>query len=244
MCGRYSITTPIEAMRRLFGFQGLPNLGANYNVAPTSAVPIVRMMDGAREVAMARWGLVPSWAKEIRPKPLINARAETIAEKPSFKSSYRRRRCLVPADGYYEWRKEPNGSKQPFYIYRADGQMFGMAGIWTDWMSPDGSELDTMAIATTSANETLSSLHHRMPVMIPETDFELWLDPTIEKSDDIDALLRPAQNELFQAHPVSKQVSRVGADDPSLIEPIEIEPIELEPESSGTQEDDEQLDLL
>ena len=174
MCGRYSITTPVEAMRQLFNFQGLPNLGANYNVAPTSAVPLVRMQDGNRDIAMARWGLVPSWAKEIRPKPLINARSETVAEKPAFKSSYRRRRCLVPADGYYEWHTTSHGLKQPYYIHRKDSGVIAMAGIWSDWMSPDGSELDTMAILTTEANAALKKLHHRMPVMIQESDFDLW----------------------------------------------------------------------
>jgi putative SOS response-associated peptidase YedK len=228
MCGRYSITTPVEAMRQLFSFQGLPNLGANYNVAPTSAVPLVRMLDGKRDIAMARWGLVPSWAKEILSKPLINARCETVAEKPAFKTSYRRRRCLVPADGYYEWHTTRQGLKQPYYIHRKDSQMIAMAGIWSDWMSPDGSELDTMAILTTEANAALKSLHHRMPVMIQESDFNLWLDPAIERDAAIDALLVPAAEDLLEAYPVSTRVNRVGVDEPSLIEPIELEPNEAE----------------
>lgn len=241
MCGRYSITTPVEAMRRLFGFDGLPNLGANYNVAPTSAVPIVRLDDQQRAVAMARWGLVPSWAKEIRPKPLINARAETVSEKPAFQSSFRRRRCLVPADGYYEWKTQADGTKQPYYIHRRDGQMMGFAGIWSDWMAPDGSEIDTMAILTAAANNSLKSLHHRMPVMIGEGDFDLWLDTSIETSAEIDGLLRPADDELLNSHPVSRRVNRVGIDDPSLIDPIELDPPD---EESAAPEDDAQLPLL
>ncbi|TNE36705.1 MAG: SOS response-associated peptidase [Alphaproteobacteria bacterium] len=243
MCGRYSITTPVEAMRRMFKFEGLPNLGANYNVAPTNAVPVVRLKDNHRDIAMMRWGLVPSWAKEIRPKPLINARAETVAEKPAFRGPYRHHRCLVPADGYYEWRKEPDGGKQPYYILRADGQMFAMAGIWTDWMAPDGSELDTMAIITTRANDHLRPLHDRMPVMIEEKDFELWLETSGGKDLDVDALLKPAPNDQFVAHPVSRRVNRVGVDDPELIEPIS-----LREDSSEQPEDkdpkDGQLDLL
>lgn len=243
MCGRYSITTPVEAMRRMFNFQGLPNLGANYNVAPTNAVPVVRLKDGARDIAMMRWGLVPSWAKEIRPKPLINARAETITEKPSFRGPYRHHRCLVPADGYYEWRTDRSGGKQPYYIHRADGQMFAMAGIWTDWMAPDGSEIDTMAIITTQANDQLKSLHHRMPVMIEDENFDLWLEATGENNPQVDALLAPAQNDLFTAYPVSKRVNRVGVDDPSLIEPITLE-TEAAETAQKTKPDDDQLDLL
>ncbi len=224
MCGRYSITTPVEAMRQIFGFSGLPNLAPNYNVAPTHAVPFVRMHDGVREVAMARWGLVPSWAKEIRPKPLINARGETIAEKPAFQSSFRRRRCLVPADGFYEWQRQTRGSKQPYYIHRRDGRPFGMAGIWTDWMAPDGSEVDTLAIITTRANRMIKSLHDRMPVIIAEDDFETWLDPEVEKSPAIEALLRPAPEDLLEAYPVSTRVNRVGEDDAGLIERIDVRP--------------------
>jgi putative SOS response-associated peptidase YedK len=240
MCGRYSITTPTEALRKIFGFAGLPNLGANYNVAPTHAVPFVRVHDGIREMAMARWGLVPSWAKEIRPKPLINARGETVAAKPAFRSSFQRRRCLIPADGFYEWKAQERGPKQPYYIHRKDNRPFGMAGIWSDWMAPDGSELDTLAIITIDANRLIEGLHNRMPVIISEEDFETWLDPAVEKSAAVDALIRPAQEDLLEAYPVSTRVNRVGEDDAGLIEPIG--PV-YQP-NDKTPSDDEQLDLL
>lgn len=220
MCGRYSITTPTEALRRLFEFSGHPNLGPNYNVAPTSIVPFVRTEEGQRSLAMARWGFIPTWAKEVRSQPLINARAETVQEKPSFRGAFKYRRGLVPADGYFEWHKQPDGSKQPWYIYKPDHEPFGMAAVWETYLDPDGTEIDTLAILTSAANKSLAPLHHRMPVVIAPADFERWLqtDPTEAKS--LADLLKPAPNDLFTAHRVDRRVGRVGEDDPEIIKPI------------------------
>ncbi len=220
MCGRYSITTPVEAMAKIFGFSGLPNLGPNYNVAPTNAVPFVRLENKERQIAMARWGLVPSWAKEIRNKPLINVRGETIDEKPAFRSSFKRRRCLVPADGFYEWQKREQGPKQPYYIHRHDGEIFGMAAIWDHWIAPDANEIDSLAIVTTSANKLIGQLHTRMPVILDESDFSFWLDPKNEDFPTLKEMLKPAKEDLLEAYPVTTQVNRVGQEGADLVEPI------------------------
>lgn len=220
MCGRYSITTPVESLRQLFNFTGLPNLGANYNVAPTNAVPFIRMSDGKREMAFARWGLIPGWAKEVRPQPLINARAETVREKPAFRGAFKHRRCLVPADGFYEWQRPERGPKQPWYIHRADGQPMAMAAIWEDWMGPDGTEIDSLAILTTATNERIKSLHHRMPVIVEPEDFVTWLEPEPFDWKPIVSLMKATDNETLDAWPVTTRVNSVANDDPGLIEPI------------------------
>lgn len=243
MCGRYSITTPTEALRRLFDFPGHPNLGPNYNVAPTSIVPFVRVDDGTRELAMARWGFVPSWAKEVRSKPLINARAETVQEKPSFRGAFKYRRALVPANGYFEWHKNTDGSKQPWYIYRPDHEPFGMAAVWETYLDPDGTEIDTLAILTSAANKTLAPLHHRMPVVIAPTDYDRWLltDPT--EASGLGDLIKPGPNDLFTAHPVDKRVGRVGQDDPDIVKAVgpELDSTAASPEK---EDDDDQLSFL
>ncbi len=221
MCGRYSITSPVEALRGLFKFEGpLPNLGPSYNVAPTQAVPIVRLDSGIRRLVFARWGLIPSWAKEVFPKPLINARAETVAVKPSFRAAFQRRRCLVPADGYFEWQKKSTGPKQPFNIGLSEGGPFGMAGIWETWLSSDGSEIESVAIITCEANAKLAFIHNRMPVIIQPTDYESWLDSQRFGAEQVQALLRPAQGNLLRAYPISRRVNTVSNNDPSLLKPI------------------------
>lgn len=231
MCGRYSITMPPEAMRDLFRFEGLPNLPPRYNVAPTQDVPVVRPGEGAgraRELAMLRWGLVPSWSKgtadEILSKsPLINARGESVAQKPSFRSAFARRRCLLPADGFYEWRAMGKGPKQPYHIHRADGRPIAFAGIWDSWSAPDGSDLESVAIVTTNANEALKIIHPRMPVILDEDDFEAWLDTEATEPDAATTFLKPAPDDLLVADPVSRDVNKVSNNDPSLIEPVEID---------------------
>ncbi len=223
MCGRYVLTSPIQALNDLFGTHGLPNLGPNYNVAPTQAIPIIREEQSGRQIRFARWGLIPSWAKEINPRPLINARAETITEKASFKNSFKRRRCLIPADGFYEWQTRGDGSKQPFLIHAANNDPIAMAGIWDNWMGTDGGEVESVAIITTSANKTLKSLHHRMPVIINPGEFETWLSHSPDDRDDKSDMLKPAPDDLLTAHPVSMRVNRIANDDPDLIKPIELE---------------------
>jgi len=216
MCGRYAITTPPQAMRELFAFVEQPNFPARYNVAPTQPVPIIRLESGKRHFALVRWGLVPSWVKEEPQSLLINARAETIAEKPSFRGAFRHRRCLMPADGFYEWKAMPKGPKQPYYIRRRDGKPFAMAAIWDNWMSPNGSEIESCAVVTTEANATLGDIHHRMPVILDEADWDRWLDPAATPKE-LAALMKPAPDDLLEAVPVSDAVNRVANDHAGLV---------------------------
>lgn len=216
MCGRYTITSPPEAMRGLFSYVEQPNFPARYNVAPTQPVPIVRLEGGRRHFALVRWGLVPSWSKEVPQSLLINARAETIAEKPSFRGAFRHRRCLMPADGFYEWKAMPKGPKQPYYIRRRDRKPFAMAAIWDNWMAANGSEIESCAVVTTEANATLAPIHHRMPVILDEKDWDLWLDPATPLKE-LQALMRPAPDDLLEAVPVSDAVNRVANDHAGLV---------------------------
>ena len=209
-------------MRDLFGFCDEPDFPPRYNIAPSQPVPIVIRDGGQRRFMLVRWGLVPSWAKEMPQSLLINARAETIAEKPSFRGAFRHRRALMPADGFYEWKaggreNGKTGPKQPYFIRRRDGAPFAMAALWENWMDAHGSELDTCAIVTTEANETLAPFHHRMPVILDEKDWTLWLDPAATEKE-LRALLRPAPDDLLEAIPVSTRINSPANDDPSLIE--------------------------
>ena len=221
MCGRYALNQTPQQMQELFDFTDLPNFPPRYNIAPTQPVPIVRIVQGRRRFALVRWGLVPSWAKEF-PKgaPLINARGETIKEKPSFRGGFRHRRCLMPADGFYEWRRG-EGPPQPFMVRRKDRAPFAMAAIWEDWMGVDGSEVETCAIVTTSANDTLKPIHHRMPVILDPEDWKAWLDTDDTLVRDAAQLLKPAPDDLLEAFPVSPDVNKVANDEPHLMDPAE-----------------------
>ena len=221
MCGRYSLTTAPEALRRLFDFDVTPNLEPRYNIAPTQSAPVVRpAADGTgRELAMLRWGLIPSWAKDASiGNKMINARAETVAEKPSFRSAFRHRRCLVPADGFYEWRREGE-IRQPFRIGMKGGAPFAFAGLWEHWQSPDGSELETAAILTTNANLALKSIHDRMPVILPPEAYEPWLAPGADHRE-VANLLCPFPPELILAHPVSTYVNSPRNTGPQCLEAV------------------------
>ena len=231
MCGRYSLTTPAEAMRHLFGFAGaLPNLPARYNVAPTQLVPIVRRTrEGARELVQVRWGLIPSWAKDASiGNRLINARAEGLAEKPSFRAAFRARRCLVPADGFYEWQATPQG-KRPYRIGLKGGSgeslpLFAFAGLWERWeKAPDGVPVESCTIVTTAANELLAPIHERMPVILPEEGYAAWLAPDTPPAEAL-ALLKPYPAAAMLLYPVSKRVNSVRFDDALCIAPESAEP--------------------
>lgn len=219
MCGRYLITSPPDAMRAFAAYADQPNFPSRHNIAPTQPVPVVRVENGKRHFVLLRWGLVPSWAKEINTSPLINARAETIFDKASFRQAVRRRRCLFPADGFYEWRREGK-SRQPFVIRRRDRGLFAMAGIWEHWVGSDGSELESAAIVTTDANATLAPVHHRMPVILDPQDFDAWLETPETEAGDLAALLVPAPDDLLDAVPVSDRVNKVANDDAGLLEPV------------------------
>ncbi|MCK6484322.1 MAG: SOS response-associated peptidase [Phycisphaerae bacterium] len=220
MCGRYTIT---ESPRQLaIRFQAelderLADLPPRYNVAPTQIVPIVRFDDGRRVTPM-RWGLVPAWADDPAiGNRLINARGETLASKASFRTAFRKRRCLVPADGFYEWPKSPRG-KTPMRIALADGGVFAFAGLWERWTGPAGDELLTFTIVTTDANEKLKPIHDRMPVILEPASEERWLDPQIDPAKLKD-LIRPAPPDRLVAYAVSKRVNSPKNDEPSLIRP-------------------------
>jgi len=223
MCGRYVITSPPAAIRALFGYAEQPNFPARYNVAPTQPIPIMRLADAQRHFALMRWGLIPAWVKD--PKGfslLINARAESVLDKPAFRNAMRRRRCLIPADGFYEWR-ETGGRKQAFFVRRKDGAPFAFAGLYETWTGPNGEELDTAAIVTTNANRTLSVIHDRMPVILPVEAFDLWLDCAKVDGPTATALMVPARDDAMEAYQVSPAVNRVANDTAALIAPY-VEP--------------------
>jgi putative SOS response-associated peptidase YedK len=229
MCGRYSITTPVEAMRGLFGFAGPGlNLQPRYNAAPTQELPVVRRVAEGddRELVLLRWGLVPPWAKDVKiAARLINARAETVAEKPSFRAAFRRRRCLVPADGFYEWKKAAGGGqKQPFRIRLPDGGPFAFAGLWERWQAEGGEAVESFTIVTTKAAPSVRDIHLRMPVILPPAEYQHWLDPAAD-ADDLGALLRPYEAAL-DTYPVATTVNNVRNDSPDCLKAVtEIPPL-------------------
>jgi putative SOS response-associated peptidase YedK len=220
MCGRYVITSPPEALRRLFGYSEQPNFPARYNIAPTQPVPVVFTENGIRHFRLMRWGLLPAWVRDPRQFTLlINARAETVREKPAFKNAIKRRRCLLPADGYFEW-QILGKIKQPYFIHRRDHQPVGFAGLMETWMGPNGEELDTVAIITAAAGPDLAALHTRVPVTIDPQDFDRWLDCGDVDAKEAAALLTaPAEGE-FAWHAISTRVNHVANDDPQLILPM------------------------
>ena len=216
MCGRYAITMPIDSMRELFGFEARPNLAERYNVAPTQEIPAVRIgySGQGRELAAFSWGLVPSWAKDpAAANRMINARGETIAEKSSFRSAFKRRRCLIPANGFYEWKGGVKGPKHPYFIQLEDGVPFAFAGIWERWEGGDGDHWETCAIVTTDANDALRPIHHRMPVILSPENHETWL--TAEPKEAA-AFMTPYSGEV-EAWPVDTLVNKVQNDGPELV---------------------------
>lgn len=218
MCGRYVITSPPEAIKSYFEYREMPNFPQRFNIAPTQPIPIVRMNAGNPEFVLVRWGLVPSWMKEINPsRPLINARAETLLEKPSFKRAAMRRRCLLPVNGFYEWQRVKGAAPKPYYIQKKDGGLFAMAGIWEHWQGADGSEIESAAVITTAANDTLAPIHHRMPVILDKAAQADWLNVTEFSEKEVYEHLRPADNDVLTAHPVSARVNKVVNDDAQLL---------------------------
>ena len=202
MCGLYSFRTSPEEARRLFGYLEPAAFPPRPHVRPGEPVAIVRLEQDRRHLVLVRWGLVPSWASEIRPgRALINARAETVNQKPSFRNAMKHRRCLVPADGFYEWRGKVAGRKQAFFIHRPDHGPIAFAGLWEHWMSRDGSEIESMAIITTPANATLAPVHERMPAIIAPEAFADWLDCRRVPAGRAAGLLKPAADDLLVAEP-------------------------------------------
>jgi putative SOS response-associated peptidase YedK len=220
MCNRYSLTTPVEPLQRVFGFANLPNLEPRYNIAPSQRVAIVRLTADARELILARWGLIPSWGK-LRPKRLLltNARSEEVRQKPAFRDAFARRRCLVPADGFYEWRKrEGSGESEPWRIVPADGGPFAFAGLWEP-REAEGEGGPSFAILTTAANAKIRTVHDRMPAILPPRDFAVWLSPRTP-ADQLVAILKPCPDARLSLYRVSSRVNNVRNDDAACIAPL------------------------
>jgi putative SOS response-associated peptidase YedK len=216
VCGRYELHSNPAAIALAFGLAHVPPLHPRYNVAPMQEVPIVRVSaSGARELVAVRWGLVPRWAKDpaIGSK-MINARGETVATKPSFRTAFRRHRCLVPANGFYEWMPTADGRKQPVLIAMKDGSVFAFAGLYERWLTGDGEPLDSCTILTTDANDLLRAVHDRMPVIVAPDQYARWLDPA---QDGPQALVAPYASDAMTWWPVSSRVNSVRHDDASLI---------------------------
>jgi putative SOS response-associated peptidase YedK len=217
MCGRYLIITTPEAIRLFFQYPEQPNFPARYNVAPTQPIPIVRLAEGRRQFALVRWGLIPAWVKDPRAfSLLINGRGESVNDKPAFRNAMKRRRCLIPADGFYEW-NEHGDRKRPYVARPRAGGPIAFAGLWESWMGPNGEEMETAAIITTQANSDVAHIHHRMPVIIPQEVFDLWLDPNADLATAT-ALITPAPVGLLEAYEISTAVNRVVNDSPELLE--------------------------
>lgn len=226
MCGRFTLNASPEQLAALFALPEAPVLAPRYNIAPTQPVGIVRLNSQThqREWALTVWGLIPSWAKDpSMGARMINARAETVAEKPAFRAAFKRRRCLVPASGFYEWQKQ-GARKQPHYITHADGGPLAFAGLWESWRGPDGSELDTCTILTTEPNELMATLHNRMPVILAPEDYGQWLgsggDASSHELDQMRHLLRPFPAAAMKAYPISTYVNNPRNEGDACIAPL------------------------
>ena len=220
MCGRYELHTHPAVVALAMGLQYPPAIEARYNIAPTQQVPIVRLEDGERELSQIRWGLVPFWAKDISiGSKMINARAETITEKPGFRDAYKSARCLIPASGFYEWAKMTDGTKQPVHIGMKDDAAFAFAGLWSRWGPKGGEKLETCTIITTEANELCQPVHNRMPVILAAGDYERWLDVAVAEPGD---LLRTFPSDAMRMYPVSTRVNSPNNEDAQIIEPLAI----------------------
>jgi putative SOS response-associated peptidase YedK len=227
MCGRYAITLPPEAMRRLFAYGEQPNFPPRYNIAPTQPVPVVRLHEGARQFMLMRWGFIPGWVKDPKSFPLvINIRSESAREKPSFRAALTRRRALMPADAFYEWHRISQGRQgenRPYLFRRPGRGFFAFAALWETWHSPDGSEIDTVGMVTGPANGLMAAIHERCPVIVAPRDFDVWLDPMAEPAQ-ISSLLRPPPDELLEMVRVGSAVNKVANDGPELQEPFAADP--------------------
>lgn len=231
MCGRFSLTEPREAVEEIFGPLGVGPFPPRYNIAPTQPILIVAAApsaDGeggpARLGLLVRWGLWPSWMKDPRDFPMLfNARSESVLEKASFRSAVRYRRVLVPASGFYEWRRPPKGSRekpQAYWVRPRSGGLVAFGGIMETWHAPDGSEIDTAAILTTEAPADFRAIHERMPLVVAPTDFDRWLDCRSGRTEPVADIMRPARPQLFEAVPVSDRVNKAGNIGPDVQDPL------------------------
>jgi putative SOS response-associated peptidase YedK len=222
MCGRFTLTIDPSHLQEAFPWASIPNdLKPRYNIAPSQPFAVIPN-SGKNTLSIYNWGLIPSWSKDPTiGNRLINARAETLAEKPSFRNAYRRRRCLIIADGFYEWKQDPTKkNKIPVYIHLKNGSPFAFAGLWEIWNSPDGSEIRTCAIITTQPNSLMETIHNRMPVILPQDGYQRWLESEEQKPDQLSDLLVPYPSNEMVAFPISKMVNNTQNDSPDLIIPL------------------------
>ena len=219
MCGRYTLKSPVDTLAKQFGIEEYPSsLTSSYNIAPTQNVATVLAEGGMRKLEMLHWGLIPSWADDPAiGNRMINARAETVATKPSYRSAFKSRRCLILADGFYEWQKTSSG-KQPFYIRMEDGSPFAFAGLWESWKN--GREIRSSTIITTDPNEIVGEIHNRMPVILHPEDYEMWLDPIFGEREPLTTLLKPYPANEMEAYPVSRAVNKPSNNQPEVIEAV------------------------
>lgn len=218
MCGRFVIHSAGDQLREAFGLGETPDIQPRFNLAITDPVPTVRRLDEGRRLIMARWGLIPRWSKD--PKighRCFNARAESVHDKPAFREAFAERRCLVPANGWYEWDRSAK-QKRPYYVHMEDGRVFAFAGVWERWRGPDGI-VESVAILTTEPNALIASLHDRMPVIVEPKDYSLWLDSDIHDRAPLERMLSPYQASDLVSRQVDPKVNRVGVEGPDLIEP-------------------------
>ncbi len=220
MCGRFTQTCSGEAIAQSFDLKAAPEAQPRYNIAPSQPVAAIAQPGEAREYRLFQWGLVPAWAKDPSiGNRMINARAETVAEKPSFRAAFKRRRCLVLADGFYEWQRTGQ-QKQPYYIQLKEQAPFGFAGLWEQWESGDGSSLETCTILTTEPNELMQPIHNRMPAIVHPPDYETWLDPELQAGRHLQAVLRPYEAAAMHLYPVSTTVNNPRHEMPECVEPL------------------------
>jgi putative SOS response-associated peptidase YedK len=224
MCGRFTLTTSVRELADLFQAMEveLPAALPQYNIPPSAQVLAVRQLPGqeGRQLVPLRWGLIPHWATDPAiGNRLINARAETAAGKPSFRDAFRRRRCLVPANGFFEWKKQ-GGTKEPYYLHLRDGRPFAFAGLWERWLGPSDQPVETCTILTTDANDLVRSIHDRMPVILPSDAYARWLDPQLQDPEMLQPLLRPFPAEQMAAYPVSRLVNNPRHNDAKCLEPV------------------------
>jgi putative SOS response-associated peptidase YedK len=240
MCGRYVSSTPPDQLAAYFGAALTAErlVGPEYNVAPTKAVWTVFEDGDTRRLDLARWGLVPMWAKDLSiGSRMINARSETVAEKNAFKKSFRRQRCIVPADGFYEWTAQPGQKKkQPWYIHRPDGEPFAFAGLWETWRGPDRSDepIRTCTILTGPANEKMAEIHDRMPIMLAPDAWSTWLDPSVEDAELLGRFLVPAPPQVITFHPVSTEVNNARNHGAHLTDEVDLSAVGDESGDQGT----------
>ena len=232
MCGRFTLATAPQALAELFELDEVPDLSPRYNIAPTQDAPVVRLVTSeerggrpARVLHLLRWGLVPSWAEDPTVGyRMINARAETAARKPAYRAAFRRRRCLVLADGFYEWKTLGRGRKQPHLCRMKDGRPFAFAGLWERWKGPKDERLESCTLLTCQPNELCAEVHDRMPVILAPGDYDRWLDPELQDAAELEALLAPYPAGEMVSFPVSPRVGNARLDDPGCVAPLAEEP--------------------